>query len=32
VTPDLELGVRVGWGFNDEALRVVANAGLGWRY
>jgi hypothetical protein len=32
VTPDLELGVRVGWGLNDQSLRFFANAGLGWRY
>jgi hypothetical protein len=32
VTLDLELGVRVGWGLNDQSLRFFANAGLGWRY
>jgi hypothetical protein len=32
VTPDLELGVRVGWGLNDQSTRFFANAGVGWQY
>ena len=32
VTPDLEVGVRVGWGLNEEAPNFFSNAGLGWRY
>jgi hypothetical protein len=32
VTPDLEIGVRVGWGLNDDSARFFCNAGLGWRY
>ncbi len=32
ITPNLELGVRVGWGLNDEAARFFSNAGLGWRF
>jgi hypothetical protein len=32
VTPDLEVGVRVGWGLNDQSARFFVNAGLGWRY
>jgi hypothetical protein len=32
ITPDLEVGVRVGWGLNDQAARFFCNAGLGWRY
>lgn len=29
---DLEIGVRVGWGLNDEAPRFFSNVGLGYRY
>jgi hypothetical protein len=32
VTPDLEVGVRVGWGLNDQSARFFSNAGVGWRY
>ncbi|MFO0850587.1 MAG: transporter [Gemmataceae bacterium] len=32
VTPDLEVGVRVGWGLNDQSARFFSNAGIGWRY
>lgn len=32
VTEDLEIGVRVGWGLNDQASRFFANAGIGWRF
>ena len=32
VTPNLELGVRVGWGLNDQAAGFFSNAGLGWRF
>jgi hypothetical protein len=32
VTPDLEVGVRLGWGLNDRSARFFANAGLGWRF
>jgi hypothetical protein len=32
VTSNLEIGVRVGWGLNDEAPNFFSNAGLGWRY
>jgi hypothetical protein len=31
VTPDLELGVRVGWGLNDQSAQFFANGGVGWR-
>jgi hypothetical protein len=31
VTPDLEIGVRIGWGLNDDASNFFTNAGLGWR-
>jgi hypothetical protein len=32
VTPNLEVGVRVGWGLNDQSARFFANGGFGWRY
>lgn len=32
ITPDVEVGVRVGWGLNDDAPAFFSNAGLGWRY
>jgi hypothetical protein len=32
VTPDFEIGTRVGWGLNDQSARFFVNAGLGWRY
>jgi hypothetical protein len=32
ITPDLEVGVRVGWGLNDQAANFFTNAGFGWRY
>lgn len=32
VTNDLELGVRVGWGLNQESANFFSNVGLGWRY
>jgi hypothetical protein len=32
VTPDLEVGVRLGWGLNDQSARFFTNVGLGWRF
>jgi hypothetical protein len=32
VTPDLEVGMRGGWGLNEDAARGFINAGFGWRY
>jgi hypothetical protein len=32
ITPDLEIGVRVGWGLNDQSARFFSNVGLGWRF
>lgn len=32
VTPDLEIGFRLGWGLNDQSARFFANAGIGWQY
>lgn len=32
VTPDLEVGVRMGWGLSDDASKFFNNVGLGWRF
>lgn len=32
VTPNLELGVRVGFGLNQEAPQFFNNIGIGWRF
>ena len=32
VTPDLELGVRLGWGLNQQSARFFTNVGFGWRF
>jgi hypothetical protein len=32
LTPNLEVGVRVGWGLNAEAANFFANTGVGWRW
>jgi len=32
VTPDLEVGVRLGWGLNDESANFFNNVGFGWRF
>ncbi len=32
VTPDLELGVRVGLGLNEQTSRFFSNVGFGWRF
>lgn len=32
VTPNLEVGVRVGWGLNEQSPHFFSNAGLGWRF
>lgn len=32
ITPDLEIGFRVGWGLNDASARFFSNAGIGWRF
>jgi hypothetical protein len=32
LTPDLEVGVRVGWGLNDQSARFFSNVGFGWRF
>jgi hypothetical protein len=32
VTPNFEVGVRFGWGMNDQSANFFSNAGIGWRY
>lgn len=32
VTPDFEVGFRVGWGLNDDSARFFSNVGIGVRY
>lgn len=32
VTPDLEIGVRVGWGLTDQSAKFFCNSGLGLRF
>jgi hypothetical protein len=32
VTDEVEVGVRVGWGLNDQSARFFSNVGLGWRF
>ncbi len=32
ITPNIEIGLRVGRGLNNEAPRFFSNAGLGWRF
>jgi hypothetical protein len=32
VTPDLEVGFRLGWGLNDQSARFFSNVGFGYRF
>jgi hypothetical protein len=32
INPNLEVGVRVGWGLNDQSARFFTNVGFGWRF
>lgn len=32
ITPSLEVGLRVGWGLNDQSANFFSNAGFGWLY
>jgi Putative MetA-pathway of phenol degradation len=32
VTPELEIGARVGWGLNEQSSRFFSNVGFGWRF
>jgi hypothetical protein len=32
LTENLEVGVRVGWGMNEQSARFFSNVGVGWRF
>jgi hypothetical protein len=32
LTPDLEIGFRVGWGLNDASAKFFSNVGVGCRF
>lgn len=32
ITPNLEVGFRVGWGLNEQSARFFSNVGFGWRF
>ena len=32
LTPNLEVGLRVGWGLNEQTARFFSNVGFGWRF
>jgi len=32
ITRNLEVGLRVGWGLNDQSANFFSNTGFGWRY
>ncbi len=32
ITRDLEVGVRVAWGLNDQSPEFISNVGFGWRF
>lgn len=32
VTPNFEVGFRLGWGLNDQSARFFSNVGVGWRF
>jgi hypothetical protein len=32
VTPNFEVGFRLGWGLNDRSARFFSNVGVGWRF
>jgi hypothetical protein len=32
IAPNVELGVRVGWGLNDDASKFFSNAGVAWQF
>ncbi len=32
ITPNLEVGLRVGWGLNEQAARFFSNVGFGVRF
>jgi hypothetical protein len=32
LTPNLELGLRLGWGITEDSPRFFSNVGIGWRF
>ena len=32
ITPNLELGARVGWGITADSPTFFSNVGIGWRF
>lgn len=32
ITPNLEVGARIGWGMSADSARFFSNVGFGWRY
>lgn len=32
ITPNLELGLRLGWGITEDSPNVFSNVGIGWRF
>ncbi len=32
ITPDFEVGIRLGWGLNDQSSRFFSNVGFGYRF
>ena len=32
ITSNVEIGVRIGWGLNDQSARFFSNVGVGWRF
>lgn len=32
ITPNLEVGLRLGWGLTEQSSRFFSNVGLGWRF
>jgi len=32
LTPNLEVGVRIGFGMNEQSARFFSNVGVGWRF
>jgi hypothetical protein len=32
ITPNLEVGARLGWGLSDDSAKFFSNVGFGWRF
>jgi hypothetical protein len=32
ITPNLEVGLRLGWGLNEQSAAFFTNVGFGWRF